>query len=122
MYNFKLTKVDLAAIVLCLRRTNLLSSTDSEEFLGVKKLVPGVISILLEQCFGEYNSELVWAYAMESDNNQFESLDELYEYLKDPYSNIVTTDSALTISQLMNIFPNEEMFKVFNEILPNKIC
>mgnify|MGYP000165793259 CR=1 FL=1 len=53
---------------------------------------------------------------MESDNNQFESLDELYEYLKDPYSNIVTTDSALTISQLMNIFPNEEMFKVFNEI------
>lgn len=59
MYNFKLTKVDLAAIVLCLRRTNLLSSTDSEEFLGVKKLVPGVISILLEQCFGEYNSELV---------------------------------------------------------------
>lgn len=116
MYNFKLTKVDLAAIVLCLRRTNLLNPTDSEELLGVKKLVPGVISILLEQCFGEYNSELIWAYAMELDSNQIESLDELYEYLKDPYSNIVTTDSALTISQLMNIFPNEKMFKVFNEI------
>lgn len=117
----KLTKEDLMAIILCLRKTYMVNIQDSDDLEEIKQLACGTVSILLSLYFGEYNSELIWLYAIYSDKNKFESIDELYDYLLDPYSNIVQNNSALTISQLRELFPNEDMFKFFEKII-NKTC
>lgn len=117
----KLTREDLMAIILCLQKTCFIDIRDCEDLEEIKQVACGTVCILLNLCFGEYNSELIWLYAIGSDKNKFESIDELYNYLLDPYSGIVQKDSALTISQLRQLFPNEEMFKLFEETI-NKTC
>lgn len=119
----KLTREDLIAIIICIRKTYIDDIYDSKDLEELKQIVCGVVCNLLNLCFGEYNSELIWLYAIGSDKNKFESIDELYDYLIDPYSNIVTEDSALTLSQLRKLFPDEEMFKFFNDAINQyKIC
>lgn len=113
----KLTREDLMAIILCLQKTCFVDIRDCEDLAEIKQLACGTVCILLNLCFGEYNSELIWLYAIDSDKNKFESIDELYDYLSDPYSSIVQKDSALTIPQLRELFPNEEMFKFFEETI-----
>lgn len=80
----KLTKEDLMAMILCLRKTYIISVHDSNDLEEIKQLTCGTVSILLSLYFGEYNSELIWLYAINSDKNKFESVDELYNYLVDP--------------------------------------
>lgn len=104
MSNLKLIKEDLLAIILLINKTNTISIADDQEIMDFKMLVPGVIAILLVQCFGEYNSKLIWNYATNSDKNKFNSIDELYDYLNDPYSRLVT-DKALSLKELLKIYP-----------------
>lgn len=115
MNDFKLLKEDLIAIILSLQQANTVDTCSSSGIQEFKQLVSGVISILLVQCFGEYNAELIWNYVVKSDQNKFSTVDELYEYLQDPYSKFVKTDSALTLSQLRQLFPEEKMFDDFNK-------
>lgn len=113
MLDLKLTKDDLAVIVQCIRLTNVIYTTDSTDLIKLKQLVPGAMSILLQQCFGEYNLELIVNYALESSKNKFENIDQLYDYLKDPYSYIVQDKYISTLNELEKQFPNEPMFKFF---------
>jgi hypothetical protein len=119
--SFNLTKIDLAAFILCLRKTNIIRATDSDDLLEIKRLVPGVISILLEYCFGKYNSNLIWEYAMKTDNNKFTTLDELYDYLSDPNSNLVS-DNAASLEELLKDYPGSKMLldlKKFIDEIPS---
>ena len=104
MASFKFQKEDLMAIVLCLRRTNFHDSKDSEELSKIKQLTPGVISILLEMCFGNYNSNLIWKFAFYPDKSQFDSIDQLYDYLIDPCSSLVS-DKAISLQELVEKYP-----------------
>lgn len=106
--SFTLTKIDLAAFILCLRKTVVVHTTDSEDLLEIKRLVPGVICILLEYCFGKYNSELIWEYALKTDRNKFSTLNELYDYLSDPNSNLVS-DTASSLEELLKNHPESKM-------------
>lgn len=56
---YKVTKVDLIAIILCLEKANTFDDSDSKEINELKNILPGVICLLLNQCFGSYNTELI---------------------------------------------------------------
>lgn len=75
------------------------------------------INLILVLYFGEQNAELFWDFVYNSENNQFESIEELYDYLKDSYSQLVRKDSALTLDQLRELFPQEKMFEYFQEVI-----
>lgn len=73
--------------------------------------------IALTLYFGETVSEIIWNFILEDSSNQFETIEELYEFLSDKYSEIVSKDSALTLDQLKILFPTEVMFKYFDQTI-----
>lgn len=73
------------------------------------------IEALLVVSVGQLNANLVTEYVFTPENSKFKSNEELYAYLNDEYSNLVCDDNALTLKQLMQIFPDERMFKFFAE-------
>lgn len=73
--------------------------------------------ITLTLYFGETASEIIWNFILEDSSNQFETIEELYEFLSDKYSEIVSKDSALTLDQLKILFPSETMFKYFDQTI-----
>lgn len=73
--------------------------------------------IALTLYFGETASEIIWNFILEDSSNQFETIEELYEFLSDKYSEIVSKDSALTLDQLKILFPTEVMFKYFDQTI-----
>lgn len=73
--------------------------------------------IALTLYFGETASEMIWNFILNDSCNQFETIEELYEFLSDKYSEIVSKDSALTLDQLKILFPTEVMFKYFDQTI-----
>lgn len=55
----KLTREDLIAIIICIRKTYIDDIYDSKDLEELKQIVCGVVCNLLNLCFGEYNSELI---------------------------------------------------------------
>ncbi len=113
--NLKLSKEDLWITIMCLKKVHN-KLTEDEELYG---LIHGVIAILLEKCFSSYNAELIWQFAIDSKENKFSSFKELYEYLSDPYSDIVHKYAGVDLGTLIKLFPNEKMFKVFKKYIEN---
>lgn len=83
---------------------------NEESQFYINNLEP-IISILLEQIFGPKNSDLIWSFI--NGKSVFNNIEELYDFVTDDYSELVSTNSALTLDQLSSLFPNEEMFKYF---------
>lgn len=73
--------------------------------------------IVLTLYFGETASEIIWNFILKDSFNQFETVEELYEFLSDKYSEIVSKDRALTLDQLRVLFPTEVMFKYFDQAI-----
>jgi hypothetical protein len=119
MASFKFQKEDLMAIVLCLRLTNFYDSKDSEELSRIKQLTPGVISILLDMCFGNYNSNLIWKFAIYPDKSQFDSMDQLYDYLIDPCSSLVS-DKAISLQELVEKYPEVQTLLELKQYIDEK--
>lgn len=63
----KLNREDLLAIIVCIQKTRFVDSKCSKDLIEIKQLACGTVCILLELYFGEYNSELIWLYAIGSD-------------------------------------------------------
>ena len=81
------------------------------------KFVIDTFQTLSDAGFGNYNSEIILQYSIVPENSKFDSLDELYEYLSDPYSEYVSKDSASPLSELHQSFPDEPMFSRFLDIV-----
>lgn len=47
----------------------------------------------------------------------FNNIDELYNYISDPYSSLINDNSAFTVDQLEQLFPDENMFKAFQKVI-----
>lgn len=71
---------------------------------------------LLVLCFGEYNTNLILRFSLQY-KNYFSNIDELYDYISDSYSSLVNNNSAFTIDQLVQLFPDENMFKTFQRVI-----
>lgn len=94
------------------------SRPESEAQFYINLFEP-TISLLIEAYYGLENATKIWDFIL--GNSKFETIEELYEFVSDKYSKLVQFDSALTVSQLKQLFPDEKMFKVFEEII-NKTC
>lgn len=113
--NLKLNKEDLWITVMCLKKIHNQPTEDQELY----SFIHGVIAILLDKCFSSYNAELIWQFAIDSKENKFNSFNELYDYISDPYSDIVHKYAGVDLETLIKLFPNEKMFKVFKEYIIN---
>lgn len=81
-----------------------------------KELLESLLNVLLVLYFGESNTDYIYRFA-KGDRNTFSNIDQLFEYLSDKYSELVRKDSALTIDQLKQLFPEEQMFKYFKSCI-----
>lgn len=117
----KITLEQFKSIIRNLRAVDrkFVSSKPEEEAQFYINLLEPPLSILIDMCFGESNASKIWDFVL--GNSKFETVEELYEFISDPYSHLIKLDSALTISQLRELFPNEKMFKFFEYII-NKTC
>ena len=75
----------------------------------------GFVNLLVSQ-FGEHNANLILRFSSQH-QNYFNNIDELYNYLSDPYSSLISNNSALTVDQLAEFFPNDDMFKTFQKVI-----
>lgn len=110
----KLTREDLLAIIVCIQKTLFVDSKCSKDLIEIKQLACGTVCILLELYFGEYNSELIWLYAIGSDKNKFSTFNELYDYLSDPNSELVS-DVASSLDELLENHSENKMFLDFKK-------
>ena len=75
------------------------------------------LDIALILYFGENVSEKVWNFILNDSLNEFATVEELFEFVSDKYSELVNKDTALTLDQLQTLFPQEEMFKYFDKVI-----
>lgn len=75
------------------------------------------LDIALTLYFGESVSEKVWNFILNDSINEFATIEELFEFVSDKYSELVNKDTALTLDQLQTLFPQEEMFKYFDKVI-----
>lgn len=76
-----------------------------------------LVFILLNLYFGENNADLLWDFIFNKNHNKFDNIEQLYDYLSDKYSELVNKDSALTIDQLRQLFPEDKMFEFFEKVI-----
>lgn len=75
------------------------------------------LDIALTLYFGENVSEKIWNFILNDSVNEFATIEELFEFVSDKYSELVNKDTALTLDQLQTLFPQEEMFKYFDKVI-----
>lgn len=79
------------------------------------EILESIVS-LLDLAFGRFNATLIIKFSLQY-KSSFNSIDELYEYLSDPHSYLVNNHSALTVDQLAQLFPDDDMFKTFQKVI-----
>lgn len=112
-----LTKENLESIVLGIKKMFMLDTTNSATALKDKMYICQAIINLLNLCFGEYNTQLLLRFCINHPKNHFNNINDLYQYFSDPHSHLVNENSALTVNQLAKLFPEESMFKVFQDLV-----
>ena len=73
------------------------------------------VNLLVAQ-FGESRANLILRFIIKH-QNCFSNVDELCDYILDPHSNLVNNNSALTVDQLAQFFPDDNMFKAFQKVI-----
>ena len=58
------------------------------------------LDIALTLYFGENVSEKIWNFILNDSVNEFATIEELFEFVSDKYSELVNKDTALTLDQL----------------------
>lgn len=112
----KLTREDLLTIIVCIQKTWFIDSKCSEDLIEIKQLACGTVCILLELYFGKYNSDIIWLFAINSDKNKFSTFNDLYDYLSDPNSELVS-DVASSLDELLENHSENKMFLDFKKYI-----
>ena len=61
------------------------------------------------EAFGKLGATYLWLYIYESDENKFETFDELYEFLSDPRIQYIK-DTPTSLGDMIERNPNDEMY------------
>lgn len=73
------------------------------------------VNLLVAQ-FGKLHANLILRFMLEH-QSCFNNIDELYNYISDPHSSLINDNSAFTVDQLEQLFPDENMFKAFQKVI-----
>lgn len=61
------------------------------------------------EAYGKLGASYLWLYIYESDENKFETFDELYDFLSDPRIQYIK-DTPTSLGDMIERSPNDEMY------------
>lgn len=61
------------------------------------------------EAYGKLGASYLWIYIYESDENKFETFDELYDFLSDPRIQYIK-DTPTSLGDMIERSPNDEMY------------
>ena len=61
------------------------------------------------EAYGKLGASYLWLYIYESDENKFETFDELYDFLSDPRIQYIK-DTPTSLGDMIERNPNDEMY------------
>lgn len=74
--------------------------TSAQEKGNIFSLMSCALYTMSVEAFGKLGASYLWLYIYESDENKFENIDELYEFLSDPNTiNLTNNPSPLNFDE-----------------------
>lgn len=95
-------------------KEELKSVIDSVRIAGIDqsimytKMCSALYSMSVE-AYGKLGATHLWLYIYESDENKFETFDELYDFLSDPRIQYIK-DTPTSLGDMIDRSPNDEMY------------
>ena len=95
-------------------KEELKSVIDSVRIAGIDqsimytKMCSALYSMSVE-AYGKLGASYLWMYIYESDENKFETFDELYDFLSDPRIQYIK-DTPTSLGDMIDRSPNDEMY------------
>ena len=68
------------------------------------------------EAYGKLGASYLWLYIYESDENKFETFDELYDFLSDPRIQYIK-ETPTSLGDMIDDNPNNEMFHNFAKVI-----
>ena len=68
------------------------------------------------EAYGKLGASYLWHYIYKSDENKFETFDELYDFLSDPRIQYIK-DTPTSLGDMIDRNPNDKMFYNFAKVI-----
>jgi hypothetical protein len=83
--------------------------TAGREKGNIYSLMCSALYTMSVEAFGKLGATYLWLYIFESDENKFETFDELYNFLSDPRIQYIK-DTPTSLGDMIDRSPNDEMY------------
>lgn len=83
--------------------------TSAQEKGNIFSLMSCALYTMSVEAFGKLGATYLWSYIFESDENKFETFDELYDFLSDPRIQYIK-DTPTSLGDMIDRNPNDEMY------------
>jgi hypothetical protein len=83
--------------------------TAGREKGNIYSLMCSALYTMSVETFGKLGATHLWLYIFESDENKFETFDELYDFLSDPRIQYIK-DTPTSLGNMIEKNPNDEMY------------
>lgn len=97
-----MSKEELKSIVYNVR-------TSAQEKGNIFSLMSWALYTMSVEAFGKLGATHLWLYIFESDENKFETFDELYDFLSDPRIQYIK-DIPTALGDMIDRNPNDDMY------------
>lgn len=102
-------------------KEELKSVIDSVRIAGNEKgtmysLMCSALYTMSVEAFGKLGATHLWLYIFESDENKFETFDELYDFLSDPRIQYIK-DTPTALGDMIDRNPNDDMYHDLAKII-----
>ena len=83
--------------------------TSAQEKGNIFSLMSCALYTMSVEVFGKLGATHLWSYIFESDENKFETFDELYNFLSDPRIQYIK-DIPTSLEDMIERNPNDDMY------------
>ena len=83
--------------------------TSAQEKGNIFSLMSCALYTMSVEAFGKLGATHLWSYIFESDENKFETFDELYNFLSDPRIQYIK-DIPTSLEDMIERNPNDDMY------------
>jgi hypothetical protein len=90
--------------------------TSAQEKGNIFSLMSCALYTMSVEAFGKLGATHLWWYIFESDENKFETFDELYDFLSDPRIQYIK-DTPTSLGDMIDRSPNDEMYYNLSKVI-----
>ena len=83
--------------------------TSSQEKGNIFSLMSCALYTMSVEAFGKLGATHLWSYIFESDENKFETFDELYDFLSDPRIQYIK-ETPTSLGDMIERNPNDKIY------------